>query len=151
MSSEGLLNRRSRKMLHKNTNIGKIAFFGVLAAGLVLYSAPAAFAASDVVSKYDTDKDKTLDLAEVKAAAGAEFDKLDADADKTLDTKEAKGALGKKDFKAGDTDNDGTLTKDEYLAIVEQLFKKADVDNEGTLSAKELKSKAGRALQKLID
>ena len=59
--------------------------------------------------------------------------------------------LGKKEFKAADPDNDGTLTKDEYLAIVERLFKKADVNNDGTLDAKELKSKAGRALKRLID
>ena len=59
--------------------------------------------------------------------------------------------LGKKEFKAADPDNDGTLTKDEYLAIVEKLFKKADVNNDGTLDAKELKSKAGRALKRLID
>src|SRR5271157_4298308 len=105
-------------MLCKSTNIGKIALFGLVAAGLALQSVPAAFAASDIVSKYDKDNDKTLDLAEAKAAGGAAFDKLNKDPDATLDAKEAKGAVGAKAFKAADTDNDGTLTKEEYLAIV---------------------------------
>ena len=61
-------------MLHGNRNIGKIAFFGMMAAGLFLHAAPTALAASDVVSKFDKDNDKTLDLAEAKAAAGAQFD-----------------------------------------------------------------------------
>ena len=34
------------------------------------------------------DSDKTLDLAEVKAAAAAHFDKLNKDSDDTLDAKE---------------------------------------------------------------
>ena len=88
---------------------------------------------------------------EIINAASAQFDKLNKDSDDTLDSKEVKGVLGKKEFKAADPDNDGTLTKDEYLAIVERLFKKADVNNDGTLDAKELKSKAGRALKRLID
>ncbi len=39
-----------------------------------------------IVSKYDTDNDKSLDLAEVKAAASAHFDKLNKDGDTTLET-----------------------------------------------------------------
>ena len=122
-----------------------------VAAALAFVGAAPARAAADVIARHDKDSDKTLDLAEVKAAAGAEFDKLNKDSDDTIDAKEARRAIGKSELKAGDPDNDGTLTKDEYLAIVEQLFKKADVDGEGTLDAKELKSKAGRALKRMID
>jgi hypothetical protein len=143
---EGLLS-----MLRKSSILGTISLCGFLGAGLVLHSVTAALAASNVISKHDKDSDKTLDLAEVKAAASAQFDKLNKDSDDTLDSKEVKGVLGKKEFKAADPDNDGTLTKDEYLAIVEKLFKKADLNNDGTLNAKELKSKAGRALTRLID
>ena len=50
----------------------------------VLADSPAATA---TVSKYDKDHDKTLDLAEVKAAASAHFSKLDKDGDGTLDAK----------------------------------------------------------------
>jgi Ca2+-binding EF-hand superfamily protein len=61
-----------------------------------------------------------------------------------------RGRLSAKEFAAADPDNDGTLTKDEYLAVVEQRFKAADPDNDGTLDAKELSSRAGRALLRLL-
>lgn len=126
------------------------------AAGILILSAMqgAALADSssgDVVAKYDKDNDKTLDLAEVKAAASAHFDKLNTDSDSTLETKEVKGVIGPKAFAAADTDKDGSLSKDEYLALVTSLFNKADADHDGTLSATELKSKSGRALRRLID
>jgi len=107
--------------------------------------------ATDVISKYDTDKDKTLSLDEVKAAAAAHFDKLNKDGDSTLEAAEVKGVLGPKAFKDADTDHDGTLSKSEYLALVETLFKKADTDHDGKLTAAELRSKPGQALQRLID
>jgi hypothetical protein len=100
--------------------------------------------------KYDIDKDGTLDLAEMEAAAGAAFDRLDKDSDKTLAYDEAKGQVSKKAFIAADPDKDATLTKDEYIAMAEKLFKAADVNNEGTLDRTELKSRAGRALLKLL-
>jgi len=49
-----------------------------------------------------------------------------------------------------DPDKDGTISKDEYLGLAEKLFKEADADGEGTLDAKELRSKAGRQLLKLL-
>jgi hypothetical protein len=49
-----------------------------------------------------------------------------------------------------DPDHDGTLTKDEYLAVVEQRFGAANPDRDGTLDAKELNSKAGQALLRLL-
>jgi Ca2+-binding EF-hand superfamily protein len=58
--------------------------------------------------------------------------------------------LSAKEFAAADRDKDGTLTKDEYLAIVEQRFKAADTDNDGTLTPRELQTKAGRALLRLL-
>jgi Ca2+-binding EF-hand superfamily protein len=111
----------------------------------------AADPASDTVAKYDTDKDKTLSLDEVKAAASAHFDRLDKDADKTLQASEVKGVLGPTAFKAADTDHDGTLSKEEYLGLVEKLFKQADSNHDGTLDAAELRSKTGRELKRLIN
>jgi hypothetical protein len=58
--------------------------------------------------------------------------------------------LSAKEFAAADPDKDGTLTKYEYLAVVEQRFKAADPDNDGTLNAKELRTRAGRALLRLL-
>jgi Ca2+-binding EF-hand superfamily protein len=49
-----------------------------------------------------------------------------------------------------DPDNDGTVSRDEYVGLAEKLFKEADTDNEGTLDAKEMQSKAGRQLMKLL-
>jgi hypothetical protein len=131
--------------------MGIAAFNSLVAAGLVMSSANAATPAAAVVAKYDKDNDKTLDLAEVKAAAAAHFDQLNKDSDNTLDANEVKGVIGARTFKAADPDNDGTLDKDEYLALVAKLFDKADVDHDGTIDAKELASKSGHALRRLID
>ncbi len=125
-----------------------------LLAGLGLLAAPVAtglnaFAASPIET-LDRDSDRTLDLEEVKNAASAVYDQLDKDHDGTLDRKEAGSRIDRKEFSAADTDHDGTLSKDEYLALVEKLFKKADTNNDGTLDAKEMRSKAGRALERLL-
>jgi Ca2+-binding EF-hand superfamily protein len=125
----------------------------VLAASLICapQAASADPSSSDVVAKYDTDKDKTLSLDEVKTAASAHFDRLNKDGDSTLEAKEVKGVLGPTAFKAADTDHDGTLSKPEYLALVEQLFNKADTNHDGTLTAAELRTKTGHALKRLIN
>jgi len=125
--------------------------FFVFTAQSVLQVTVADPPASDVVSKYDTDKDKTLSLDEVKTAAAAHFDRLNKDGDSTLEANEVKRVLGPKAFQAADTDHDGTLSKTEYLALVEKLFKRADTDHDGKLTAAELQSKNGQALKRLID
>jgi Ca2+-binding EF-hand superfamily protein len=60
------------------------------------------------------------------------------------------GRLTARELNAADPDHDGTLTVEEYLAVVEQRFKAADPDNDGTLDAKELNSRAGQALLRLL-
>jgi Ca2+-binding EF-hand superfamily protein len=130
-----------------------LAIFGML--GVLNSPLAAAWLTTDAFAQSalttaDTDKDGTLDLAEVKAAAGAAFDNLDQDKDSTLDYKEAAGHLNKKEFKSADTDKDHTLTKDEYLAMAEKLFKAADQNNDGTLNAAELRTRSGRALERLL-
>ena len=98
----------------------------------------------------DTDNDGTLDLAEAKKAASALFARLDRDHDGTLDKRELAGRLSAKEFAAADPDHDGTLTMDEYLSLVEQRFNAANPDKDGTLDAKELNTRAGRALLRLL-
>ncbi|WP_079545054.1 EF-hand domain-containing protein [Bradyrhizobium lablabi] len=105
---------------------------------------------SRLVGMLDTDNDGTVDLAEAKKAASDLFDRLDRDHDGTLDQRELARRLTPKEFAAADPDHDGTLTKDEYLAVVEQRFSAADPDHDGTLDAKELNSKAGQALLRLL-
>jgi len=56
----------------------------VLAATFVFGASNAAAGDSNLVSKYDKDNDKSLDLDEVTAAASAHFDKLNKDGDSTL-------------------------------------------------------------------
>lgn len=99
---------------------------------------------------FDTDNDGTVDLAEAQKAGSAAFDKLERDHDGTLDKRELAGRLTAKELAAADPDHDGTLTKDEYLALVEQRFNAADPDHDGTLDAKELNTKAGQALLRLL-
>lgn len=118
-----------------------LAFFGLQ---------PKTALAASLIDTLDTDHDGTLDLAEVKAAASDVFDRLEKDKDSTLDRKETGSRLSGKDFREADTDDDKTLSEDEYLAQVEKLFNAADTDKDGTLDAKELRSKAGRALARLI-
>ena len=105
---------------------------------------------SNWIRMFDTDNDGTVDLAEAKKAASALFDKLDREHDGTLDKRELARRLTPKEFAAADPDHDGTLTKDEYLAAVEQRFTAADPDHDGTLDAKELNTKAGQALLRLL-
>ncbi len=126
-----------------------LSLLALSAAPFVLSPVPRAFAA-DALSVADTDKDGSIDKAELDAAAGAQFDKLDKDKDGTLTKAEVGKRLSKADFAAADTDNDKTLSKDEYTAAAEKDFAAADADNDGKVEAKELKSKAGLALSKLI-
>ncbi len=121
----------------------------ILAAPVGLLPATHALAANALTSA-DTDKDGTLDKAEVEAAASALFGKLDKDKDGTLSKAEVGKRLSKADFAAADTDNDKTLTMAEYTAVVDKDFAAADANSDGTVDAKELHSKAGLALSKLI-
>ena len=105
---------------------------------------------TNAIRMFDTDNDGTLDLAEVKKAASAQFAKLDRNHDGTLDKRELAGRLSAKELDAADPDHDGTLTEDEYLAVVEQRFNAANPDKDGTLDAKELNTSAGRALLRLL-
>jgi Ca2+-binding EF-hand superfamily protein len=105
---------------------------------------------TDAIRMLDTDNDGTLDLAEAKKAASAVFAKLDRDHDGTLDKRELRGRLSEREFDAADPDHDGTVTMEEYLTVVEQRFNAANPDKDGTLDAKELNSRAGRALLRLL-
>jgi Ca2+-binding EF-hand superfamily protein len=124
----------------------------VVALGIALGASQtvAGYAAS-LLRTIDTDNDGTIDLNEAKAAAARVFDRLERDNDGTLDARELKGRLSAKEFAAADPDHDGTLTKDEYLALVEQRFKAANTDADDTIDAKEFGSKAGHALQRLVN
>jgi Ca2+-binding EF-hand superfamily protein len=105
---------------------------------------------SNWIRMFDTDNDGTVDLAEARKAASTLFDRLERDHDGTLDQRELARRMTPKELAAADPDHDGTLTKEEYLAVVEQRFAAADPDHDGTLDAKELETKAGQALLRLL-
>ena len=58
--------------------------------------------------------------------------------------------MSAKELAAADPDHDGTLTADEYLSVVEQRFNAANPDKDGTLDARELNTRAGQALLRLL-
>ena len=136
-----------RMRIEKLLALGLIAGSAFLGGTLVV--APAR-AEQSAIKALDTDNDGTLDINEVTKAAEAVFDRLQKDQDDTLDRKELGSRLSAKEFAAADPDKDATLTKEEYVALVQKLFKQADVDGDGKLDATELRSKAGRALLRLI-
>jgi Ca2+-binding EF-hand superfamily protein len=120
-------------------------------AALVVAPANPAFAKKPApVEALDTDKDGTVDLAELNKSAEELFARLDKDNGGTIEPKELQGRLSKKEFKAADPDSDGTLSKDEFLAAVAALFKDADPDSDGTLDAAEFSSKQGKALLRVV-
>jgi hypothetical protein len=101
-------------MINRRSFIGALSVFGFSVAILPLaLSSAKSFAKSPAITALDKDNDGTLDLAELKDAAGTLFDKLEKDKDGTLDAKEVGRRIGTKEFKEADPDNDGTLTKDE--------------------------------------
>jgi len=107
--------------------------------------------AAEKMKAWDPDHDGTIDWTEASNAAGTKFDALERDHDGTLDRKEISSTkVDKKTFNKADPDKDGTLTKAEYLTIVKSRFEAADPDHDGTVSLAELKSKAGKALARLL-
>lgn len=119
-----------------------------LGAAVVL---PRVALASDLMEDLDKDHSGSLDLAEVKKAAGKVFDELDKDHGGSLDRKEIGDRISDADFKAADPDKSGTLSRDEFVAVAEKLFKAADSGHDGSLSKDDLKTPAGKALAKLLE
>ena len=134
-------------MISRRTVLHTLAAATLVGSGLPAFGKSSR---SGPVQMLDTDNDGTVVLAEAKKAASTLFDKLDRDHDGTLDKRELSGRLTAKEFAAADPDHDGTLTKDEYLAVVEQRFNAANPDRDGTLDAKELSTRAGRQLVRLL-
>ncbi|MGQ0445018.1 MAG: EF-hand domain-containing protein [Beijerinckiaceae bacterium] len=135
-------------MIDRRSFVSDFIACGVSLAIFPFASSSKSFAGT--LAAFDKDNDGTLDLAEVKSAAARVFDQLEKDGDATLDRKETSVRIGEKEFNEANPDRDGTLTKDEYLGLAEKLFNAANPDRDGTLDEKELKSKAGRALLRLI-
>lgn len=131
--------------------LSTISVLAALATAAALSWTVSSAYAGKALTAADTDADGTLDKIEVDNAASATFDKLDSDKDGQLDKAEAGTRLSKAAFAAADPDHDNQLSKDEYIAAADKDFTAADADHDGTVDAKELKSKPGRALNRLIN
>ena len=119
-------------------------------------SASAEETVTDAIKIIDTDKDGTIDLAEVKAAAAAMFIKLDTGHDGIVGAKDLAGRMvtteqlsqGPNPWMFWKTRV--RYTKDQYLVLAETWFVAADVNDDGTVDAKELETAAGQQLLKLL-
>jgi len=127
-----------------------LASLAIGASAGAIVAADAAPKRSRAMQLLDTDNDGTIDLNEAKKAGGALFDRLDRNRSGTLNKRELGGRVTPQEFAAADPDKDGTLTKDEFLTVVEKRFKAADPDNDGTIDQKELSTRTGRALLRLL-
>ena len=125
----------------------KIAAVALLASATVASATPPAthVVDSSTLTAVDTDQDGTIDMAEAKKAAAANFSVLDKDHDGTLDAKEAG-----MDITKADTDKDSTLDKAEFEASLTMTFKTVDSDHDGTVDAKELATADGQKLDTMI-
>jgi hypothetical protein len=142
------LARKDIAMMTRRTALVGFLALGVMAAGL--RPALAAPKRSRVMQALDPDNDGTVSLDEAKQAASALFDRIDRNRNGVLNKRELGGRVTPQEFAVVDRNKDGMLNKNEYLSVVEKRFKAADPDNDGTLDEKELTSRAGRALLRLL-
>ena len=122
-------------MLAKRAICGKVEGMRrhswLLFAYLFLLATPAV-GASDLLTALDADKDGIVDLNDVRLVARGICDRL-RDKEPSFTSKESQDRF-----------------KRRFLELVTALFKAADVDGDGTLDADELRSPAGRNLEKLL-
>jgi EF hand len=120
------------------------------------FSASAQETTTDAIKMIDTDKDGTIDLAEVKAAAAAVFLKIDRGHDGIVGAQDLAGRMvtveqlsqGPNPWMFWRTRT--RYTKDQYLVLAETWFVAVDANNDGTVDAKELQTAAGQQLLKLL-
>jgi hypothetical protein len=98
---------------------------------LVILATPT-FAASRLMTVLDADQDGTIDIDEAIAAASAIFDRI-SDKQAIFDSAESRDHF-----------------KSNFLALTIKWFKQADLDGDGALDEDELRTPAGRKLEKLL-
>jgi hypothetical protein len=69
-------------MINRRFLMAKLGSCSLLAMNAMFFSGSLAWAVPSAIEAFDKDDDGTLDLAEVKEAAGKMFDKLDKDGDR---------------------------------------------------------------------
>jgi Ca2+-binding EF-hand superfamily protein len=134
-------------MTRRTALVGLLAGGGTAAGFLPALSAPKRSRAMQLL---DPDNRGAISLDDARKTAAALFDRLDRNRNGVLNKRELGGRVTPQEFAATDVDRTGTLSKAEYLAIVERRFKAAHPANDGTLDEKELTSRNGRALLRLL-
>jgi Ca2+-binding EF-hand superfamily protein len=135
-------------MMTRRTALVAFLAAGAAAAGLVpAFGAPKRSRAMQLL---DPGNKGAISLEDAKKTAAALFDRLDRNRNGALNKRELGGRVTPQEFAATDADKNGMLSKAEYLGIVEKRFKAANPDNDGTLDEKELASRNGRALLRLL-
>ena len=108
-----------------------------------------------IMSRVDTDGDRKLSLAEVRAAAGRRYDLIESKKNGYVTVLQLGGRLVPADLKdVGDTVGTGTVVRnDQYLALVDKFFDEADARRKpgdpagsGQFGIDELGSAAARSL-----
>ena len=125
-----------------------------VAAGIVVMAGGAApsFAQRScrVLTPIYPDNQGVLSHVDAIALAGTAFDRINTDNDGSLDARELEGRLTPAELANEDPDKDGTLDKGEYLAAVDTRFGAINAKARNILSCRELRSKPGEALLRLL-
>jgi hypothetical protein len=127
------------------------AVAAILASGAVALAPSHAAARAKncaAMMKLDPESTGTIDLAKAKQLASETFSRMDRGKKGTLTKSEVGGRLSAKEFSRASGGKG--LNESKYLALVEQRFARANRDADRTIDCKELNSRSGKALQRLL-
>ena len=137
-------------MTRRRTILALLSVGVVLGGGGLPAAAAPASKHGAAMRTLDPNGDGAIDLAEARKVAAALFDRIDHNKDGLLNKRELGGRVTPQEFAVADRNRDGKLSKEEYLSVVESRFKAADAHNTGKVSERELFSRAGRPLARLL-
>ena len=112
-----------------------------------------------ILSRVDTDGDKTLSLSEVRSAAAKRYDLMKSKNNGRVTQLQLGGRASTKDTQAIGLGSglETEVSKEKYLALADKFFDEADARRKpgdapgsGTLDAEELESPAGKKLVGLL-